>query len=136
MSYATDDFTESLSRAAIAPQDIAAVEAAWGHGSGMGTDAGHYKWSEDGASDWHGGFLLRLKDGSYAYLTGWCDYTGWGCQDGATVYRFAERPTHDALNAAVKAAKEWADNAPPESEWDINPADLNRWLSTEAAKNA
>lgn len=128
MSYATADFTESLSRTDIARQDIAAVEAAWGHGSGQGTDAGHYKWSEDGASDWCGGFLLRLKDGSYAYLTGWCDYTGWGCQDGVAVYRFAERPTVDAMNAAAKAGEEYS-KAPAESEWDAEPADLNRWLT-------
>ena len=31
---------------------------------------------------WTGGFVLKLKDGRFAYLTGWCDYTGWGCQDG------------------------------------------------------
>lgn len=27
--------------------------------------------------------ILRLKDGRWAALQGWNDYTGWGCQDGA-----------------------------------------------------
>lgn len=26
--------------------------------------------------------VLKLKDGRYAFITAWCDYTGWGCQDG------------------------------------------------------
>lgn len=26
--------------------------------------------------------ILRLQDGRYAYLTAWCDYTGWGCREG------------------------------------------------------
>jgi len=29
--------------------------------------------------------LLEMKDGRFAVLTGWCDTTGWGCQDGADV---------------------------------------------------
>lgn len=29
--------------------------------------------------------VLRLKDGRWASLEAWNDYTGWGCQDGATV---------------------------------------------------
>lgn len=124
MSYATDDFTESLNRVPVPVADIAAVEAAWGHGEGMGDDAGHFKWSEDGASEWSGGFLMRLKDGSYVYVTGWCGYTGWGCQDGAEVHRFAERPTLEVLIGIEDSS------APPAEEWDIDPADLNRWLST------
>jgi hypothetical protein len=33
----------------------------------------------DGAS-WIGAFLL--SDGRFAFVSAWCDYTGWGCQDG------------------------------------------------------
>ena len=29
--------------------------------------------------------VLRLKDGRFAFLSAWCDYTGWGCRDGATM---------------------------------------------------
>lgn len=128
MSYATDDFSESLDRVDVKREDIARVVRAWGHGDGMGSDAGHYRWSADGGTDWSGGFLCELRDGSYVYITGWCDYTGWGCQDGAEVYRFAALPSHDELSAAVKERDKWAAEAPPESEWDTEPADLNRWL--------
>jgi len=130
VSYTTEDFDQSLQRVTLEPRDIEAVVAAWGTGSGMGEDAGHFKWSEDGASDWSGGFLMRRRDGRYVYLTGWCDYTGWGCQDGATLHEFDARPTY----ADLKALDEY-DHAPPESEWDIEPADLNRWLSTSVAEH-
>lgn len=128
MSYATYDFTESLERASIAPADIASVEAAWGSGN---ENVDGYRWhTEGGGTEWSGGFLLRLNAGGYIYLTGWCDYTGWGCQDGIAVYRFAERPTHEQMVQAVKDTNEY-DNAPPEAEWDIQPADLNRWLTAQ-----
>lgn len=26
--------------------------------------------------------VFELKDGRYATVVSWCDYTGWGCQDG------------------------------------------------------
>lgn len=29
-------------------------------------------------TDWRGGFVIRLQDGTFAYSEGWCDYTGWG----------------------------------------------------------
>jgi len=126
MSYATQDFTESLDRVDLEPSTIERVMAAWGHSEGMGEDAGHYRWSEDGASEWSGGFLMRLKDGHYAYLTGWCDYTGWGCQDGAEVTYFATPPELSSL----PPASEYSPKPPAPEEWDIEPADLNRWLST------
>lgn len=131
MSYATYDFTESLNLVPIAASDIAAVEAAWGSGDGMGTEAGHYKWAEDSATDWSGGFLLRLKDGTYAYVTGWCDYNGWGCQDGAEVHHYDSKPELSSL----PPVSEYGCSVPPAEEWDIEPADLNRWLSTAATEN-
>lgn len=36
---------------------------------------------ENDGPSWH--YILEMKDGTYTYLTGWCDYTGWGCQDGS-----------------------------------------------------
>jgi hypothetical protein len=30
--------------------------------------------------DWLGAF--RLSDGRFVFVSAWCDYTGWGCQDG------------------------------------------------------
>lgn len=28
----------------------------------------------------------RLKDGRWFYLSAWCDYTGWGCQEGGSAW--------------------------------------------------
>ena len=128
MSYTTYDFSESLDRAGIAPADVSTVVAAWGKGGGMGEDAGHYRWSEDGATEWNGGFLMRMKDGRFAYLTGWCDYTGWGCQDGASVTHLDAEPALDNLTPADK----WAPQPPAPDEWDREPADLNLWLERGA----
>jgi hypothetical protein len=132
MSYTTEDFAESLSRVNIKRDSVDFVVSAWGSGDGMGTDAGHYKWSKDGATEWSGGFLLRMKDSGFAYLTGWCDYTGWGCQDGAIVLTFDHAPTHEEIRAAVIAHEDGRYYAaePPPSEWDIEPSDLNRWLKS------
>lgn len=127
MSYALDDFTESLNRVAIKPEAISSVVSAWGSGSGMGTDAGHYKFSEDGATEWSGGFLLKLKDGRYAYVSGWCDYTGWGCQDGATVEYFDTRPSI----ADMSKEKDGAFGDVPIDGWDEEPSDLNKWLAAQ-----
>lgn len=130
MSYTTDDFSESLQRVSVPA--IASVVAAWGRGDGMGTDAGHWKWSEAGASDWAGGFLLKLHDGRYAYVTGWCDYTGWGCQDGAWVGFFDREPS--VAEMAEAAAEHNFCMAPPSAdEWDREPSDLNRWLASQVA---
>lgn len=102
MSYTTYDFKESLERApplGLSASDVAEVVAAWGR-------TGDY-------AEWEGGFLLRLKDGRHAYLSGWCDTTGWGCQDGIDVHFYQERPEPLAI-------------AP--EEWDDHPVDLARHL--------
>jgi hypothetical protein len=125
MSYATDDFVESIRRVAIRPDEVQSVVAAWGKGDGQGTDDGHYRWGNS-ATEWSGGFLMHLKNGRFAYLTGWCDYTGWGCQDGAELSYFDTKPVLDAL---LKL-----DDPAPE-EWDHEPADLNRWLSSPDTEN-
>lgn len=86
MSYAVGDFSECIACAIrdteaglrVTKDMIARVVAAWGKGDGMGDDAGHFRYSEDGATEWNGGFLCALKDGRFAYISGWCDYTGWG----------------------------------------------------------
>lgn len=41
--------------------------------------------AEEGENDgdsWLG--VFKLKDGRYAMLDAWCDYTGWDCQSGGT----------------------------------------------------
>lgn len=124
MSYTNQDFSESLSRARIDPSEVTSVVAAWGSGSGQGKDSGP-GWSKKGVTDWTGGFLLKLTDGRYAYVTGWCDYTGWGCQDGVEVTYFQHYPPISALRASVES------NILPH-DWDEIPADLNRWLANGA----
>lgn len=39
---------------------------------------------ENDGPNWH--WILRLEDGSFAYVEGWCDYTGWDCQSHAWVH--------------------------------------------------
>ena len=34
------------------------------------------------SSNWH--YIMKLADGKFGYATGWCDYTGWGCQEGGS----------------------------------------------------
>lgn len=41
--------------------------------------------SHDGQNDeehWEG--IFKMKDGKFIFLSAWCDYTGWGCQDGGS----------------------------------------------------
>lgn len=134
MSYTTDDFAETMRRVPIDLKRIRKVEAAWGHGTGQGTDAGGYGWAPTGASDWSGGFLLRY-DGGFIYVSGWCDYTGWGCQDGVSI-RLIDEP-HMTTPQAIRIVSRTntgqpIENIAPENKWDIDPPDLNRWLLAEA----
>ncbi len=127
MSYTTEDFSESLRRVdEFDKKHITRVLAGWGHGTGMGTDTGH-GWSTESASDWQGGWLLEMNDGRFVYLSGWCDYTGWGCQDGVNVQWFDSRPDLESLRAK-------GDDWPQLEAWDIEPADLNRFIASEASK--
>ena len=125
MSYTTSDFSESLSRVGIEPVLVARVLAAWGGGDGQGEDSGK-GWSDEGVTDWTGGFLFQLKDGRVAYVHGWCDYTGWGCQDGAAVVWYDAPP-----QLADVVAPEDMSTQP--HDWDEEPADLNKWLADGAA---
>jgi hypothetical protein len=122
MSYTTYDLSESLQRVSIARDDIASVRAAWGY-------------SPERYGSWTGGFLLAMKDGSFAYVSGWCDTTGWGCQDGADVERFAEMPKLEALDSKVGSPKGRFDDEAPPAEWDIEPADLNRYVHGEITEH-
>lgn len=111
MDYDLYDFTESVQRSKIEESDIKHVKAAWGG-------------SPEGGGSWTGGFLLALKDGRWLYLSGWCDYTGWGCQDGIEEKYFDTEPTLESL--AKDKAESWGT---PPSDWDIDPADLNNQIA-------
>jgi hypothetical protein len=101
MAYDIYDFTESVKQSKIVEKDIKHVKAAWGKN-------GDY-------SEWEGGFLLELKDGRWMYLTGWCDTTGWGCQDGIEETYYDAEPKLESLH-----------NGDGNEVWDIDPSDLNR----------
>lgn len=113
-TYTRYDFSESLDRATVTPDHIETVVAAWGNVDRDGACC------DACGGEWSGGFLLTLKDGRYAYLTGWCDYTGWGCRDGANVTYYDARPSLEALEVF------------PDDQWDLEPGDLNAWLADGA----
>ena len=78
-SYTTYDFEQSMIR--IKDQLTSPIKFVhYGHGQ-ISDDA----CCEDCGGEWSGGFVFELEDGRIGHLTGWCDYTGWGCQDGADV---------------------------------------------------
>lgn len=109
--YTTCDLSESLSGANLRREDIETVHYAWGY-------------SPEGYGSWTGGFILELKDGRFAKLTGWCDTTGWGCQDGVEI------TYHDSVpdKPAGFRSDDWSE--PPNAFVGVDhlPADLNRWV--------
>ena len=111
--YTTYDFHETLFNSEIAgqiaPAMVRRVVAAWGR-------------SPEGYGSWEGGFLLELHDGRAAYITGWCDTTGWGCRDGAAISYYDSLPDFRTLGAGA----EYRD---PVAAWDEDPADLNRYIA-------
>lgn len=111
MSYTRSDFSESMDRSTVTPDVIESVLAAWGE-------------STEGYGEWSGGFVMKLKDGSFAYMTGWCDTTGWGCQDGATITYYKSCPDYKTFKKS-----DWNEEA---IEWDESPADINQWLADGA----
>jgi hypothetical protein len=54
---------------------------------------------ENDGDDWR--WVVRLKDGRYAFIQGGCDYTGWDCQSWATS-EFADSPEEAAFLATGK----------------------------------
>lgn len=108
--FTSYDFSESIAQATgFGLPDIAEAIAAWGkHGD---------------YAEWSGGFLVRLKDGRIAYVEGWCDTTGWGCQDGVETTFIGAVP--DDLNTLI------ADDYNKPVEWEREPVDLNRLIRGE-----
>lgn len=105
MGYTTEDLEDTLVAADIDKASIARVVAAWG-------EQGDY-------AEWAGGFVLQREDGTFCYVSGWCDTSGWGCQSGVAV---KELPDAFPINGLA----EFHDDA-----WDFSPLDLNRWLHAE-----
>ena len=110
--YSLYDFTESLSqvRRELGTAKVVRVVKAWG-------EHGDY-------AEWRGGFVMKLDDGRYCYLEGWCDTSGWGCQDGVEI-RFAS--TVRQLDLPKERTTWWS--GPQELiQWDAHPSDLNNWI--------
>jgi len=109
MAYDLYDFTESIAGVGIEREQIKRCTLGFG-------DQGDY-------AEWDGGFVIELKDGRWALVCGWCDTTGWGCQDGTFVDWFDSEPTHDQIEAAYNAHFNYGDG-PNLSEADKNPTDV------------
>lgn len=116
MSYTSYDFTETLGGCGIDREDVKRVIWAWGIG-------GDY-------AEWEGGFLLEMKNGTFAYIDGWCDTTGWGCQDGTNRKDFDKEPT---FAECVGERPKWGQKI-TEKDVDHAPADLQRFVETGEGK--
>lgn len=124
--YAIADFAESIDRVGLRSEPVRVV-AAWGEATGMGgydDDDRYY-----GQTEWTGGFVVLLADGGFAYLTGWNDYSGWGCQDGANVAYFDAEPDLATLTQTADPDDDWRNQPVEAGFWDRDPADLNLWLA-------
>jgi len=109
MSYTVYDFAESLKQSKR--KDVKRVAAAWGQNGSC--------------AEWDGGFLCEMADGKWMYLTGWCDSTGWGCQDGIDVKMYDIQPDLESIDRDVSKYSEGGEN------WELDPVDLNRFLRGE-----
>jgi hypothetical protein len=107
MSFTTYDFDETLKGCGVERTDIKRVIAA--HGV---TESGC---CDNCGGEWSGGFLMELRSGKFVYLSGWCDYTGWGCQDGTEKQEFDTEP------ATADLCKQ---------EWETSLPDLQRYIET------
>lgn len=54
-------------------------------------------------------WIIKLKNGSYALLSAWCDYTGWDCQSGIDFERIGTSIYMVTVDAPFKEA--WTDRA-------------------------
>lgn len=107
MSYTFEDLSESLSRATdLDRSKIEECVAAYGRSGDF--------------AEWEGGFIFKMSDGSYVHLIGWCDTTGWGCQDGIELNTLI---TPAEINVILS---EYLDR-----DKDLDPVDLNRYLRGE-----
>ena len=75
------DWTEVFSRVGLDYDDVREVYA---------------RHEEPGdLAEWSGVMLASLKDGRIVAASGWCDTTGWGCQDGSVC------SAHESLTEAI-----------------------------------
>lgn len=120
MSYDLYDFKESLNIAGIEPTRIEHCSLGFGD-------------SPDGYGSWEGGFVCHTRSGKpWVFVFGWCDTTGWGCQDGAYVVEYDHEPSEDEIREAWGTHLYTTERL---SEMlrlaDSDPIDLNRFLRGE-----
>lgn len=108
MSFSTYDFDQTLKGTNIARTDIKRVVAAHG--------VTEQACCQNCGGEWSGGFLLEMKNGRFVYVHGWCDYTGWGCQDGTGRQDLDEMPELAALDKS--------------EHWETTLPDLQRYIET------
>ena len=64
------DWREAFECAAVDPDNVDEVIA-----------------SDEGVNDGESWIaLFKMKNGTFCFLTAWCDYTGWDCQSGGDAY--------------------------------------------------
>lgn len=119
--YALEDFIATVLRSPISKDIMKRVLYAWGDTN------------EDSKTELCFGAIIQLKDKKIIYITGWNDYTGWGCQDGVSLYYdsswfYFEKelfPTPD------KIIDRFGKMDFEKIVWDEDPIDLNKWLKGE-----
>jgi hypothetical protein len=122
MGYDLYDFTESLAVAGVEQSRVEHCSLGFG-------------WSPEGYGSWEGGFVCHTRTGKpWLFVFGWCDTTGWGCQDGAYTAEFDREPTRDELRAAWADVLSNHDFDEAIEEADEAPADINRYLTGELDK--
>lgn len=118
-SYTNYDFSETVNHvdSPIKMEQVKEVLFAYGD-------------SQEGYGQWAGGFIMRLNDGRIILITGWCDTSGWGCQDGINWVELGSGI--DGWDAEIKRQNNimWT-NMPELEKWDDTPADLNRLVRGE-----
>lgn len=110
MSFSTYDFDETIKGCGVERTDIKRIAAAYGV-----TEAGC---CDDCGGEWSGGFLMELNTGKFVLLSGWCDYTGWGCQDGTARMDFDTEPVLSEIKGHET------------TEWETTLPDLQRYIET------
>ena len=111
MSFSMYDFQETLNGCGVDRTDVKRVAAAYGV-----TEEGC---CNDCGGEWSGGFLMEMKSGKFLFLSGWCDYTGWGCQDGTEKQEFDTEPALKSLEQGYS-----------KKEWETILPDLQKYIET------
>lgn len=124
MAYDLFDLTESVNRVGVERSWVDRVALAFGKHGDM--------------EEWEGGFLLCGKQTNgaplWAFVFGWCDTTGWGCQDGAYLRAFDSEPglVEIAANYATQMSYDLRGVVAKATDWDWLPAATARDLDADS----